>query len=104
MNTDIEFDKYTYTEGAGDGSTYGLHNAHHTQALYVTNENTGEEREYMGWTYMDMDYWNEDLAEAGMTDEDMQMQNEDLQEMLAAIWANDESWGYGIEDMPFTVV
>ena len=99
---DIEFDKYTYTEGAGDGSTYG--NGQHTQCLYVTNENTGEEREYKGWTYMDADYWDEDLQEAGMTDEDMQMQNKDLQEMLAAIWTNDETWGYSIEDMPFTVM
>ena len=94
--------KFTYTEGAGDGSTYG--NGHHTQTLYVTNVDTGETRKYEGWTYMDADYWTDEQEQAGMEDDEMQLASEELQEILAAIWRNDEMWGYGIEEMAYTVV
>lgn len=93
--------KLTYDEGEGDGSTYGM--GHNTTTLYITNEDTGEERAYAGWTYMDVDYWDEDLEEQDVSDEDMQMDCEELQEILTAIWEQDEDMGYGAEDMPFTV-
>ena len=75
--------KLTYNEGVGDGSTYGM--GHNTTTLYITNEDTGEERAYSGWTYMDGD-------------------DEDVDYILHAIWEQDEDMGYGAEDMPYTVV
>ena len=94
--------QFTYSEDAGDGSTYG--NGHHTQTLYVTNLDTNETRMYTGWTYMDICYWDEEMEAAGATNETLQLASEELQELLAAIWRNDELWGYGIEDMQYTVV
>lgn len=91
--------KLTYNEGEGDGTTYGM--GHNATTLYITNEDTGEKRAYAGWTYMDVDYWDEDSDE---DDEDMQMACEELQEILEAIWEQDEDMGYGAEDMPYTVV
>lgn len=90
--------KLTYYEGDGDGTTYGM--GHSTMTLYVTNEDTGEERAYAGWTYMDIDYYDED---SDADDEDMQMDCEELQEILTAIWEQDDDMGYGAEDMPYTV-
>ena len=88
---------FTYYEGEGDGTTYGM--GHSTSTLYVTNESTGERSAYAGWTYMDVDY-DEDSDE---DDEDMQMNCEELQEILTAIWEQDDDMGYGAEDMPYTV-
>lgn len=93
--------KFTYSEGVGDGSTYGV--GHHTQTLYVTNGDTGETRVYAGWSYMDTEEWTEENDAAGMSDEEMQHACEELQEILTAIWEQDEDMGYGAEYMPYTV-
>lgn len=92
--------KFTYTEDAGDGSTYG--NGHHTQTLFVCNEDTQERRKYDGWTYMDVDYYDADMDEASEldVDEDMQMACEELQYILNAIWEGTD----GYEDMSYTTV
>lgn len=74
---------FSYYEGDGDGSMYG--NGHSTTTLYITNEDTGEERAYAGWTYMDGS-------------------DEEVSEILRAIWEQSEEDGYGAEDMPYTVV
>ena len=73
----------TYYEVEGDGTTYG--SGHSTQTLFIKNEDTGEERAYSDWTYMDGD-------------------EEEIQDILHAIWEQNESDGYGAEDMPYTVV
>ncbi len=88
---------FTYYEGEGNGSTYG--SGHSTQTLFITNEDTDEERAYSDWTYMDVNYWDED---SDASDEDMQIACEELQETLQAIWDEDEDMGYG--EMPYTVV
>jgi len=93
--------KFTYYEGEDKtgGNTYG--SGHSTQMLYVKNLDTGEERAYDDWTYMDVSYWDED-SEEDVSDEDMQIACEELQETLQAIWDEDEGMGYG--EMPYTVV
>ena len=75
--------EFSYYEGEGDGTTYS--GGHSTTTLFITNEDTGEERAYSGWTYLDCE------------DED------DEQYILEAIWTQSEEDGYGADEMPYTV-
>lgn len=71
----------TYTIGDGDGTTYG--SGHSTTTLIITDELSGEVRNYAGFTYMGSDDYEEVLF------------------FLHGLWHKEEEWAD--EEWEYTV-